>query len=51
MGEQGKATDPTGRAALPHPIHMEYFGEPANFSANNWLDNQHLLSSVCQNGS
>jgi hypothetical protein len=30
---------------------MEYFGEPANFSANNWLDNQHLLSSVCQNGS
>jgi hypothetical protein len=30
---------------------MEYFGEPANFSGNNWLDNQHLLSSVCQNGS
>jgi hypothetical protein len=30
---------------------MEYFGEPANFSANSWLDNQHLLSSVCQNGS
>ena len=29
---------------------MEYFGEPANFSANNWLDNQHLLSSVFQNG-
>jgi len=30
---------------------MQYFGEPANFSANSWLDNQHLLSSVCQNGS
>ena len=29
---------------------MEYFGDPANFSVNNWLDNQHLLSSVCQNG-
>ncbi|MGD0191887.1 MAG: hypothetical protein ABSD74_14195 [Rhizomicrobium sp.] len=29
---------------------LEYFGAPANFSANNWLDNQHLLSSVCQNG-
>ena len=29
---------------------MEYFGEPANFSANNWLDNQQLLSTVCQNG-
>jgi hypothetical protein len=29
---------------------MEYFGEPANFSGNNWLDNQHLLSRVCQNG-
>jgi len=29
---------------------MEYFGEPANFSGNNWLDNQHLLTSVCQNG-
>lgn len=30
---------------------MEYFGEPANFSANNWLDNQNLLSGVCSNGS
>jgi len=29
---------------------MEYFGDPANFSVNNWLDNQHLLSQVCQNG-
>jgi hypothetical protein len=29
---------------------MEYFGEPANFSGNNWLDNQHLLTKVCQNG-
>jgi len=29
---------------------MEYFGDPANFSANNWLDNQHLLTSVCQHG-
>ncbi|HEY5048361.1 MAG TPA: hypothetical protein VII49_10095 [Rhizomicrobium sp.] len=30
---------------------LEYFGAPANSSANNWLDNQHLLSSVCQHGS
>jgi hypothetical protein len=30
---------------------MEYFGSPANFSANNWLDNQNLLTGVCQNGS
>ena len=30
---------------------IEYFGGAANLSANNWLDNQHLLSSVCQNGS
>jgi hypothetical protein len=30
---------------------LEYFGAPANTSANNWLDNQHLLTSVCQNGS
>src|ERR1700722_13421576 len=30
---------------------LEYFGAPANSSVNNWLDNQHLLSSVCQNGS
>ena len=30
---------------------MEYFGDPANFSVNNWLDNQNLLSRVCQNGS
>ncbi len=29
---------------------MEYFGDPANFSANNWLDNQNMLTSVCQNG-
>lgn len=29
---------------------MEYFGDPANFSANNWLDNQHIETSVCQNG-
>ena len=29
---------------------MQYFGEPANFSANSWLDNQHLLTSVCQHG-
>jgi hypothetical protein len=29
---------------------MEYFGAPTNFSVNNWLDNQHLLSRVCQNG-
>jgi hypothetical protein len=30
---------------------IEYFGDPANTSANNWLDNQHLLTSVCQHGS
>ena len=29
---------------------LEYFGAPANFSGNNWLDNQHLLTSVCQHG-
>ena len=29
---------------------MEYFGAPANFSVNNWLDNQHIETSVCQNG-
>ena len=29
---------------------LEYFGAPANFSVNNWLDNQHLLSKVCQYG-
>jgi hypothetical protein len=29
---------------------MEYFGEPANFSGNNWLDNNHDLTRVCQNG-
>ena len=29
---------------------MEYFGDPANFSMNNWLDNQHIETSVCQNG-
>ncbi|HEX3430132.1 MAG TPA: hypothetical protein VHT03_04530 [Rhizomicrobium sp.] len=29
---------------------MEYFGEPANFSVNNWLDNQHIETSVCENG-
>jgi len=29
---------------------MEYFGEPANFSGNNWLDNNHDLTTVCQNG-
>lgn len=29
---------------------MEYFGEPKNYSANNWLDNKHHLSTVCQNG-
>jgi hypothetical protein len=29
---------------------LEYFGAPANFSMNNWLDNQHIESSVCQNG-
>jgi hypothetical protein len=30
---------------------MEYFGEPANFSANNWEDNEHLLNgAVCYNG-
>ena len=29
---------------------LEYFGAKARFSGNNWLDNQHLLSSVCQNG-
>lgn len=29
---------------------MEYFGDPANFSVNNWLDNQHIESSVCQDG-
>ena len=36
-----------------HPqamVWMEYFGDPANFSANNWLDNQHIETSVCQNG-
>jgi hypothetical protein len=30
---------------------LEYFGAAASFSANNWLDNQHLLTSVCQHGS
>ena len=29
---------------------MEYFGDPANFSVNNWLDNQNLTSQVCQHG-
>jgi hypothetical protein len=30
---------------------MEYFGAPANYSANNWEDNQHLLNgAVCYNG-
>jgi len=29
---------------------MEYFGAPANFSGNNWLDNGHLETSVCQDG-
>lgn len=29
---------------------MEYFGDPANFSMNNWLDNQNIETSVCQNG-
>jgi hypothetical protein len=29
---------------------MEYFGDPTNFSVNNWLDNQHIETSVCQNG-
>lgn len=27
---------------------LEYFGAPANFSANNWLDNQNYLTNVCQ---
>jgi hypothetical protein len=29
---------------------MKYFGDPANFSMNNWLDNQHIETSVCQDG-
>jgi hypothetical protein len=29
---------------------MEYFGDPANFSMNNWLDNQDIETSVCENG-
>ena len=29
---------------------MEYFGDPANFSVNNWFDNQNLTSQVCQYG-
>jgi hypothetical protein len=29
---------------------MEYFGDPANFSVNNRLDNQHIETSVCRNG-
>jgi hypothetical protein len=29
---------------------LEYFGAKKNFSGNNWLDDQHLLTSVCQNG-
>jgi hypothetical protein len=30
---------------------MQYFGEPANFSANNWEDNEHLLNgAVCYRG-
>jgi hypothetical protein len=29
---------------------LEYFGAPANSSANNWLDNQNLTTSVCQYG-
>jgi len=29
---------------------MEYFGDPANFSVNNWLDNQHIETNVCQDG-
>jgi hypothetical protein len=29
---------------------MQYFGEPANFSANNWLDNANNETAQCQNG-
>ena len=29
---------------------MEYFGDPANFSMNNWLDNQNIETRVCQDG-
>lgn len=29
---------------------LEYFGAPTNFSVNNWLDNQNIETSVCQNG-
>jgi hypothetical protein len=53
--------DPTGGFTFPvtfggvtwHPqalAWLEYFGAKKNFSGNNWLDNQHLLTSVCQNG-
>lgn len=30
---------------------LEYFGAPAKFSGNDWMDNQHLLNSVCEYGS
>lgn len=29
---------------------LEYFGAPANFSANNWLDDQNMESQMCQDG-
>jgi hypothetical protein len=29
---------------------LEYFGAPTNFSANNWLDNSDVLTSVCEHG-
>jgi len=54
---EGKANygdfDVTFGGVTWHPqnlVWMEYFGDPANFSANNWLDNGHIETSVCENG-
>ncbi len=36
-----------------HPqaeVFISYFGSPASKSANGWLDNQHIETTVCQNG-
>jgi hypothetical protein len=36
-----------------HPqalVFISYFGAPKKKSANSWLDNQHIETSVCQNG-
>ena len=54
ISAKGARFDVTFNGITWHPqalAMLEYFGAPANSSVNNWLDNQHLLSSVCQNGS